>query len=202
MKAKNILKYVSLTTAVIALAATLILAYSPTRAQNAQESANFATFVALTQYIRSEPTPSDVHAVNVSALATLDAALSDIYITEFITPYTGETPAQVTVRLQSVAEENRFIAVMVESYRLASNPRQLDVTHDLLAQYYVDYFTTSDLAGASDFLTEIASLADAFDSRDYAIPAPSATEPEDTGSPEMDRAALVALYNATTAPTG
>ncbi len=174
--------------------ATLILAYSPIRAQDPQESASLATFVALTQYIRSDPAPSDVRVANLPSLATLDAVLSDIYITEFITPYTGETPAQVTARLQAVPKENRFIAAMVESHRLAPNHSRLDAIQDLLAQYYVDYFTASDLAGAPDFLkrAEIARLAAAFDSTNYAIPAPS--------GPAADRAALVALYNATDGP--
>ena len=168
--------------------ATLILAYSPIRAQDPQESASLATFAALTQYIRSTPTPADVRTANVPSLATLDAVLSDIYITEFITPYTGETSDQVTARLQSVPKENRFIAAMVESHRLAPNHSRLDAIQDLLAQYYVDYFTTSDSTGAPDFLkrAEIARLAAAFDSTNYAIPAPS--------GPATDRAALVALY--------
>ena len=60
---------------------------------------------------------------------------------------------------------------MVESYRLASNPLLLDIMHILLAQYYVDYFTTSDLGGAAAYLkrTEITTLADGFDSTGYAI---------------------------------
>ena len=66
---------------------------------------------------------------------------------------------------------------MVESYRLASNPLLLDIIHQLLPLYYVDYFTTSDLSDAPDFMkrADIQSLADAFDAADYAIPAPSTT---------------------------
>ncbi len=143
------------------------------------------------QYIRSQPTPADVHPNNVAQLAAFDTTFSDIYITGFITPFTDETPEQVKARLQSVPEEDRFTAVMVESYRLASNPLLLDIMHILLAQYYVDYFTTSDLGGASDFLKrdEITSLADEFDSSNYAIPAPTApTAPQPT--PTMPSLAL------------
>ncbi len=171
----------------------------PTRFLGKVESANLAKFAALMKYIRSDPTPSDVKANNVAQLALFDGVFTDIYITGFITPFTGETPEQVKARLRSVPQEDRFTAVMVESYRLASNPLLLDIMHILLAQYYVDFFTTTDLGGASAYLNrdEFTTLADAFDSTDYAIPAPSAA---DTGSPETDRAALVALYNATDGP--
>ena len=44
------------------------------------------------QYIRSQPTPTDVDQNLLAAFfASLDTALSDIYITGFITPFTGET---------------------------------------------------------------------------------------------------------------
>ncbi len=168
---------------------------SSAQAQGSQESANLAKFVALMQYIRSEPTPADVHANNVPQLAAFDSAFSDIYITGFITPFTGETPEQVKARLQSVPEEDRFTAVMVESYRLASNPLLLDIMHILLAQYYVDFFTTTDLGGASAFLNraEIARLADGFDSTNYAIPAPTSTgaaPPSTRGQGKVDSANL------------
>ncbi len=156
---------------------SLVSTASPTRAQEAVESANLATFSALMQYIRSDPTPSDVHANNVAQLAIFDGVFTDIYITGFITPFTGETPEQVKARLQSVPEEDRFTAVMVESYRLSSNPLLLDIMHILLAQYYVDFFTTADLGGASAYLkrAEIRTLADGFDSANYAISAPTET---------------------------
>ena len=172
------------TSAIITILAfgLITLTFSQTQAQDSEgqanvTSANLAKFVALMQYVRSQPTPSDVHPNNVPQLAAFDTTFSDIYITGFITPFTGETPEQVKARLQSVPEEDRFTAVMVESYRLASNPLLLDIMHILLAQYYVDYFTTSDLGGASDFLKrdEITSLADEFDSSNYAIPAPITT---------------------------
>ena len=129
------------------------------------------------QYIRSTPTPSDVNADNIPLLATLDTTLSDIYTTGFIAPLTGETPEQVQLRLQSVSPEHRFTAVMVESYRLADSPDLLDIIHNLLARYYVEAFTTSDLSGAVAFMEQdaIATLTDSFDSADYAISAPSAT---------------------------
>ena len=132
------------------------------------------------QYIRAQPTPDDVHATNVPQLAFFDTTFSDIYITGFITPFTGETPEQAKARLQSVPETDRFTAVMVESYRLSSNPLLLDIMHSLLARYYVDYFTTADLGGASEYLkqSEITALADGFDSTNYIIPSPS-----DTGTP-------------------
>ena len=171
-----------------------------TRTASDVDSDDLAKFVAIMQYIRSQPTPADVKAANIPFLATLDTSLSDIYITGFITPYTGETADQVKARLQSVPAEDRFTAVMVESYRLTSNPLLLDIIHQLLPLYYVQFFTTAaDLNASAEFLkrADIQNFADGFDSTDYAIPAPSATEPPDTGSPEMDRAALVALYNAT-----
>ena len=160
------------------LVASLMAGSSPAQAQSNAESSDLAYFAALMQYIRSQPTPADVKSANIPVLGTLDTALSDIYITGFITPYTGETPEQVKARLQSVPEEDRFTAVMVESYRLASNPLLLNIIHELLPLYYVEYFTTAeDLNTSSEFLkrAEIATLAAAFDSTDYAIPAPSTT---------------------------
>ena len=150
----------------------------PSRFQGKVESVNLAKFAALMKYIRSQPTPADVHANNVLQLAIFDSVFTDIYITGFITPFTGETPEQVKARIQSVPEKDRFTAVMVESYRFSSSPLLLDIMHILLAQYYVDYFTTSDLGGASAYLkrTEITTLADGFDSADYALSAPSVTQ--------------------------
>ena len=182
MKPKNALKYASTAIAIIALAATMILAYSPTQAQNNADSDDLAKFVAIMQYIRSQPTPTDVNAANIPLLATLDTSLSDIYITGFITPFTGETPEQVKARLQSVPEADRFTAVMVESYRLTSNPLLLDITHQLLPLYYVEYFTTAeDLNASAEFLkrADIQNMADAFNPANYAIPAPSATQAPD-----------------------
>ena len=177
MKNKTALNRVIAAVVILALAAaSLALAYSTTRAHNDQDSHSLATLVAVMQYIRSTPTPADVRAKDVSALANLESALTDIYITEYITPFTGETPDQVKERLRTRPEEDRFIAAMVESYRLASSPALLDTIHDLMARYYVHYFTTSDLSGAAAFLerAEIQSLADDFDSEDYAIRAPGA----------------------------
>ena len=170
------------------------------QSQDTVDSDDLAKFVAIMQYIRSQPTPSDVKADNIPLLSTLDTSLSEIYITGFISPYTGETPNQVRARLQSVPEEDRFTAVMVESYRLAPDSMLLDLIHALMSRYYVELFiTNTDLSGASAYLrrAEVESLADNFDPADYTIPASSTTEPADTGSPEMDRATLVALYNAT-----
>ena len=178
MKPKNTPKFLSTALAIIALAATLILLHQPTRAQSAVDSDDLATFVAVMQYIRSTPTPADVKADKIPVLAALDTAFSDMYITGFITPYTGETPEQVKARLQSVTTENRFTAVMVESYRHASNPLLLNIVHQLLPLYYVEFFTTAeDLNASAEFLksANIAKLADGFDSSDYTIPAPSAT---------------------------
>ena len=67
---------------------------------------------------------------------------------------------------------------MVESYRLSSDHTLLDLIHGIMAQYYVDIFIkNTDLSGASAYLkrADIESLADAFDSTDYTLPAPSAT---------------------------
>ena len=197
MKTRNALKYLSASIAIIALTATLILAYSPTQAQSSQDSKNLATFVALMQHIRSTPTPADVDPNKVSELAVFDSWFSDIYITGFITPFTDETPEQVKARLQSVREEYRFIAVMVESYRLSSNPLLLDIMHSLLAQYYVSNFiTTTDLSGAREYLKrpEMTTLAAAFDGSDYKIPNPSVTgttlPPSTRGSSNVDSANL------------
>ncbi len=157
---------------------SLVSTASPAQAQEAVDSDDLAKFVAVMQYIRSQPTPSDVKASNIPLLSTLDTSLSDIYITGFITPYTGETPAQVQARLQSVPAEDRFTAVMVESYRLASNPLLLDIIHQLLPLYYVEFFTTADdLNASAEFLksAKITNRATTFDSTDYAIQAPSAT---------------------------
>ena len=164
---------------VIAIIGIGLIAFTVSRsqAQTNVDSDDLAGFVALIQYIRSTPTPSDVKANNLPILTILDTNLSNIYITGFITPFTGETPEQVKARLESVPEQDRFTAVMVESYRLASDPLLLDIIHQLLPLYYVDFFTTTDLGGASDFLkkAEIESLASAFDSTNYTIPAPSTT---------------------------
>ena len=81
-----------------------------TQRQAVMDSDDLARFVAVMRYIRSEPTPSDVKADNIPLLSNLDTALSDLYITGFITPYTGETPIQVKARLLDVPEEDRFIA--------------------------------------------------------------------------------------------
>ncbi len=175
--------FIITTTTALMLTVILFYALSPTqsRAQDSVESADLAKFVALMQYIRSQPTPSDVKAANIPFLAILDNSLSDIYITGFITPYTGETPEQVKARLQSVPTEDRFTAVMVESYRLTTNPLLLDIVHQLLPLYYVEFFTTAaDLNASADFLKreDIESLAGSFDWSDYAIPAPSATPSE------------------------
>ena len=173
------LKYIAAVLIFTLLASGLILAYLPTRAQSAVDSDDLARFVAVMQYIRSQPTPTDVDQDLLAAFfAPLDTALSEIYITGFITPFTGETPQQVEARLQSVSEEDRFTAVMVESYRLASDDTLLNILHNLLARYYVDTFiTNTDLSGASAYLkgTDIESLADVFDSTDYDLPAPAAT---------------------------
>ena len=143
------------------------------------DSDHLARFVAVMQYIRSEPTPADVKADNVLLLSNLDTVLSDLYITGFITPYTGETPIQVKARLLDVPEEDRFIALMVESYRLAPDPMLLDIVHLFLALYYVEFFTTAgDLNASEEFLKrdEIESLSAGFDSSEYAIaPVPSRT---------------------------
>ena len=145
------------------------------------DSDDLARFVAVVRYIRSEPTPADVKADNILLLSNLDTVLSDLYITGFITPYTGETPIQVKARLLDVPEEDRFIALMVESYRLAPDPLLLDIVHLFLALYYVEFFTTAeDLNASEEFLKrdEIESLAAGFDSSEYAIaPVPSRTSP-------------------------
>ena len=166
--------------AIIAIIGIGLIAFtvSQSQAQANADSDDLARFVALMQYIRSEPTPAGVKAANIPVLSTLDTNLSDIYIPGFITPYTGETPDQVRQRLQSVPEEDRFIAVMVESYRLASNPLLLDIVHQLLPLYYVEFFTTAeDLNASAEFLKgeEIEGIAAVFASSDYAIPAPSTT---------------------------
>ena len=157
-----------------------------TRTASDVDSDDLAKFVAIMQYIRSQPTPADVKAINILFLATLDTSLSDIYITGFITPYTGETADQVKARLQSVPTDDRFTAVMVESYRLTSNPLLLDIIHQLLPLYYVEFFTTAeDLDASAEFLkrADIENLADGFDSADYAIPAPSSTPATATSTP-------------------
>ena len=166
--------------AIIAIMGIGLIAFtvSQSQAQTPVKSDDLAKFAALMQYIRFQPTPSDVKANNIPLLSTLDTNLSDIYITGFITPYTSETPEQVKARLQSVPEEDRFTAVMVESYRLASNPLLLDIIHQLLPLYYVEFFTTAqDLNASAEFLksAKIMELADRFDSSKYAIPAPSTT---------------------------
>ena len=166
-----------------------------------QSHENAANQLPFTQYIRSQPTPQDVQPDRIPALTVFNGFFSDIYITGFITPFTGETAEQVKERLQSVPDKDRFPAVMVESYRLASDPLLLDIMHILLAQYYVEYFTTTDLGGASAYLkrAEIEALADGFASAQYAIPLPLATS---TVSSDLskERLALVALYNMTDGP--
>ena len=164
--------------AIFALTALTFLSH-PSNAQSSADSDDLAKFVAVMQYIRSQPTPTDVDQNLLAAFfAPLDSRLSEIYITGFIIPFTGETAEQVEARLQSVPEEDRFTAVMVESYRLASDHTLLNILHNLLARYYVDTFiTNTDLSGASAYLggADIESLADAFDSTDYDLPAPPAT---------------------------
>ena len=132
-------------------------------------SANLAKFAAVMQYIRSTPAPDDVESGQVPVLAALDTTLSDIYITGFITPYTGESAQQVQARLQSLPADDRFTAVLVESYRLAADPLLLDILHLLLPLYYVQFFTTVDgLDTSAEFLDrdDIEALAAAFDPAD------------------------------------
>ena len=174
----RILKYALVGLTAIAIVAGLILLSRPTQAQSNTESVNLAKFVALMQYIRSQPTPSDVNAARIPVLAQFDGLFADIYIDGFIAPFTGETSAEATARLASVPAEDRYTAAMVESYRLASDPFLLDIIHILLAQHYVSYFTTGDLAGANEFLgkSEIQSFTDTFASSDFVIPGPSTTQ--------------------------
>ena len=183
MRAKIASVFIILVIGLIALT----FSQTQTQAQNTQDSPHLAKFVALTQYIRSQPTPADVKVDTIPALAGLDNVLSDIYITGFITPYTGETPEQVKSRLQSVTAQDRFTAVMVESYRRSPNPLLLDIIHQFLPLYYVQFFTTTtSLDASAQFLesAEIKNLADAFDSTNYAIPAPSTTgTPQPTPTP-------------------
>ena len=181
MKIKTALIYLFSGAGALVLIASLALAYSPTQAQNAQDHRDLARFVAIIQHIRSEPTPPDVLVSYLPFLAQLDDNLSDIYITGFITPFTGETPDEVQDRLKSKSQDDKFIAVMVESYRLASGePALLELMHYLLARYYVSIFIVGvGLDGANDYLNRphIVSLADSFDSSDYAIPAPPTSTP-------------------------
>ena len=177
------LKYISAGLIFLVLVSGLFLESRPTQAQSNAESANLAKFVALMQYIRSTPTPSDVQANKVPELGLFDSLFSDIYIDGFIIPFTGESAAEAKARINALPEEDRYSAAMVESYRLASSPLLLDILHTVLAQYYVVQFTTGDLSGATEFLrkAEIQSLSDAFDSSDFAISAPSETAtPEPT----------------------
>ena len=171
-------------TLVFTILLALIFSYSPTQAQNTQDSDNLAKFVALMQYLRSDPTPADVNDNPDALLTALDTALSRIYITGFIAPFTGETDAQVNARLQSIPAEDKFIAVMVESYRLAEDPLLLNVLHTALADYYVEAFTSKERSDATEFLKRagIVSLANAFDSTNYSIPAPSMTRTPDRSS--------------------
>ena len=194
MKTRDILKYASASVVVLALAASLLLTYSLTRAQDKVESDDLARFVVLMQYIRSQPTPADVETANIPSLTTLDNFLSDIYITGFITPYIGETSDQVKARLQSTPEKDRFTAVMVESYRLSPNPLLLDMIHQLLPLYYVKFFTTAeDLNASEEFLKrdDIQSPAAAFDSTGYAIRAPTTTQMPGVASPSARPASAV-----------
>ena len=110
-------------------------------AQTSANSANLARFAALMQYIRSQPTPNDVNSDTLPSFEFVNTWLYERYITGFITPFTGETSQQVEQRLQSVPAQDRFIAVMVESYRLADSPELLDMIHGVLARYYVEAFT-------------------------------------------------------------
>ena len=159
----------------VALALSMLGGSGISQAAQPEDSDHLARFVAVMQHIRSTPTPADVKADNLPYLTSLNASLSDLYITGFITPYTGETPEQVKARLQSIPEQDRFIAVLVESYRLSPNPLLLDIIHQLTSVYYVEYFTTAaDLNASAEFLrrADIERLAAAFDPADYAIPAP------------------------------
>ena len=181
------IKLLTLTIAAVLVFGIIALTFSQTRAQANTDSDDLAKFVAVLQYIRSQPTPSDVDENLFTAFfAPLDTKLSEIYITGFIIPFTGETAEQVEARLQSIPAEDRFTAVMVESYRLASDDTLLDILHNLLARYYVDTFiTNTDLSGASAYLrgADIESLADAFDSTNYAMPAPSTGTVQPTTTP-------------------
>ena len=179
------LKYIIPGLIIALLVSGLFMVYSYSQTRAAVESENLARFVALMQYIRSQPTPSDVNADRLPELAVLDEIFIDLYAEGFIVPFTGVTAGEVRQRLESVSEEDRYAAAMVETYRLSSNDLLLTIIHQLLAEYYVNYFTTADLAGAKEFLgkSEIQGLAMAFDAADYTIPAPSVSQPGDMAMP-------------------
>ena len=82
-------------------ASGLVVASSDAQAQTEGESEKLTRFVAIMQYIRSQPTPSDVHAANLGTLDFLDGALTDIYIDGFIAPFTGESAEEVESHLES-----------------------------------------------------------------------------------------------------
>ena len=73
----NKLKRAFIITMSLVLMATLVVALAPTstqvHAQGKVESANLAKFAALLQYIRSEPTPSDVHPNHVLQISNFDS---------------------------------------------------------------------------------------------------------------------------------
>ena len=142
------LKYIATALVFSLLALGVMTASSPVKAQEDLESEKLARFVAVMQYIRSQPTPSDVHAANLGTLDFLDDTLTNIYIGGFIVPFTGESSEEVRLRLDAVPEDDRYTAALVESYRLASSPVLLDIVHDLMSRYYVDLLTTGDLSGA------------------------------------------------------
>ena len=192
------LKYIAVALFFSLLTVGLIVGSVPTaQAQANAESKNLSEFVALMQYIRSQPTPSDVLSNKIAELGPLDGFFTDIYIDGFITPFTGESAEEAEARIDSLPEDDRYIAAMVESYRLASNPLLLDILHAVLARYYVELFTTADLSGAPNFLgkSEIQTLADEFSSSAFVPPAPSAPGASVRPSPSSRSASDVQSAN-------
>ena len=117
-------------------------------------------------------------------------------------PGIGETANEVGARVELVPEEDRYTVAMMDTYHRVSSLILLDLLHSIPGQHYVAQFAAKNLSGANEPLVQAGTerLADGFDPGNISIrlsPKSQSPGPMDPGTLETDRAALVALYDAT-----
>ena len=145
-----------------------------------------------------------VRSVNPTQFDPLYAATSKY---GFMSPGINETAKEAEARHDIVPEEDRYPVAMVDTYHRVSSPILLDLLHSILGQHYVTQFTAENLSGVN--LSEVNEplaragterLAAGIDSGNNSIPVEPKTQssgPGSPGTPDTDRAVLVALYQAT-----
>ena len=140
-----------------------------------------------------------VRSVDPTQFDPLHAATSKY---GFMSPGNNETAHEAGARHDFVPEEDSYTVAMVDTYHRVSTPKLLDLLHSTPGQQNVAQFTAENLSRANEPLARAGTgrLAGGFDSGNNSIPAePTAqsSAPGDPGTPDTDRAVLVALYQAT-----